>query len=179
MLLAYWKMVIQYQSDITVILRSEDNGIFSFRFIQLYFDLVGKGNGNDWSSFVVDLKNKEINWFHANKSLQRNIRIIVNDELNEEWENLKNSHEYALEINPLNTDAWSPLVMGEECTFTLPIYHEGEIYRWETGLLAILYSWIMTSPDAFGPNHRFNGSTFNFFGLVHETSIERFRQLLL
>jgi hypothetical protein len=155
--------------DAIVKCRAMKDGIFSFRFIQIFHNMLDRTQGYDWTSFVVDLNRKELNYFCPNKTSTNVIWGFLNYLL---------TAEAKLQDIEYDAEAKAFLHLGLESEFELPVYGESDDFRNDTGLLSILHGWTLTSPDIFGSEDKYdteNDGNLNTFQLVDEKSVERFR----
>ena len=147
------------------------NGIFSFRYIQIFHNMLEQTQGYDWTSFVVDLKIKHLNYFGHNKTTKNVIWGYLNHLLQDEakFQNI----EY-------DTDDKTFLYFGIQSEFKLQSGTED--FNNDTGVLSILHAWTLTSPDIYGSGDKYDTEdegNLNTFDLVDKESVERFRQLVL
>ena len=150
-------------------------GIFTFRFIQTFIDLVpDKPTTCSWTSFVIDLKQKEMFYFDRKKDVAKNVLSILNTELKEEWNQP--------DRNETEKASYKEINLGSMATFALPMFGDNQKYIWDSGVASILHSWTMTSPDVFGTDEKFTAGAvrvLDVFDLFDEDHVEGFRQLVL
>jgi hypothetical protein len=108
--------------DAIVKCRAMKNGIFYFRFIQIFHNF-DKTQGYDWTSFVVDLNRQELNYFCPNKTSTYVIWVFLNYLLTDEaiFQEMEN-----------DAEAKTFLHLGLESEFELPVYGESEDFRNDT-----------------------------------------------
>ena len=161
-------------NDAIVKSRELEKGIFSFRFVQFFFDRIKGSKGNDWTSYVMNMETKEVSYFDRSNQFSKQIVIITNEILRSEWSNYVGNNK--------DNEDFQPFTLNDYVQFKLPIFSEDEKYRWDTGIASIIHSWTMTAPDLFGSKDNFDAdslSCLNTFELMDERTVERFRQLIL
>ena len=152
--------------------RELKDGIFSFRFIQVFIDLISLTRGNDWTSFVVDLQNKKLHYFDRKHDVAKKVLFMVNSRLENEWKYMAKEEDK----NKKNEDNYEKIVMGTMANFSLDMFGEDSTYRSDTGVAAILHSWTMTSPDMYGSKKEFDPKSIdvlNTFDLFDTRLVER------
>ena len=165
------------QENLDVALRKSNilpDGIFTFRFIQFFYDRVKGSRGNSWTSYVVDTKFGTLSFFDKDTSVAKSILSILNTKLESEWKSYF--------IDEEKSDDYVKIAIKPMIEFNLPMFSENEEYLWDTGLASILHSWVMTTPDTFGTDDEFDTSShsvLNVFELLEKRTVERFRQLVL
>ena len=154
--------------------RDIDERIFSFRFIQFFWDRINGERGNDWTSYVFNMESREMSMFDRDNQYKKQILTIVNQALEKEWTDLQKEEK--------RNEKFKKFGMKRSDEFKLTIFGEDEKFRNDTGLASILHSWTHTTPDIFGSPKRFNCNAhncLNTFELMDERTVERFRQLVL
>ena len=90
--------------------RDEDRGIFSYRYLNVFIDLVDGDWANEGTSFVIDFDDYSMSHFNRKKPITLGVTNIWNEHLSEEREFLKNSEQYGIDMNPKVED-WANVIL--------------------------------------------------------------------
>ena len=150
------------------------DGVFSFRFIQFFFDRTNGTKGNDWTSYVLDQESNHLFYFDRNSHFAKQIAVLMNSTLEAEYNSFHNGN--------TTTEPFTKIELQKVDEFQLAVYAEDEKFRYDTGLASIIHSWTRSTPDIFGSETSFDVNShtcLNTFDLMDERTVERFRQLVL
>ena len=148
-----------------ILFRSLESGVFTFKYI-FFFINAQKRNGEEWNSYVVDLKKCEINCFSHIRNQHLEVLKIMNEVMEEEWKDLLISMEHEeIKSNYVEINFGSHVVMP------LDIFSVEGTFRSDTGICAIFHVWVMTSEVL--------SKGMDIFELVKSENVERLRQLFL